>query len=94
LVVVNEETGEAIEQVAPVVQIDDVDGDEESEDMVDDVVGSPEDRGVIRALPVDGVMVGDDSVPSTGADFSADGAAMPALPVEEEEVMDENVETQ
>jgi penicillin-binding protein 2 len=94
LVVVNEETGEAVEQVAPVVQMDDVDGDEESEDMVDDVVGSPEDRGVIRALPVDGVVVGDDSMPSRGADFSADGAAMPALPVEEEEVMDENVETQ
>jgi hypothetical protein len=49
---------------------------------------------VIRALPVDGVVVGDDSMPSRGADFSADGAAMPALPVEEEEVMDENVETQ
>jgi penicillin-binding protein 2 len=92
LVVVNEETGEAVEQVAPVVQMDDV--DEESEDMDVGIDGSPEDRGVIRALPVDGVVEGFDAMPPTGADFSVDGAAMPALPVEEEEVMDENVETQ
>jgi penicillin-binding protein 2 len=92
LVVVNEETGEAVEQVAPVVQMDDV--DEESDDMDVGIDGSPEDRGVIRALPVDGVVEGFDAMPPTGADFSVDGAAMPALPVEEEEVMDENVETQ
>jgi penicillin-binding protein 2 len=94
LVVVNEETGEAVEQAA-IAQTDDVESDEESEDMEEGVEGSPEERGVIRALPVDGVVEGGDAMPPTDADFSGsgDGAAMPALPVEEdEEVMDENVE--
>jgi hypothetical protein len=49
LVVVNEETGEAVEQAA-IAQTDDVESDEESEDMED---AAPEDRGVMRALPVD-----------------------------------------
>jgi penicillin-binding protein 2 len=91
LVVVNEETGEAVEQAA-IAQMDDVESDEESEDMED---AAPEERGVIRALPVDGVVEGGDAMSPTDADFSGsgDGAAMPALPVEEdEEVMDENVE--
>ena len=94
LVVVNEETGEAVEQAA-IAQTDDVQSDEESEDMEEGVEGSPEERGVIRALPVDGVVEDGDAMPPTDADFSGsgDGAAMPALPVEEdEEVMDENVE--
>jgi penicillin-binding protein 2 len=91
LVVVNEETGEAVEQAA-IAQTDDVESDEESEDMED---AAPEDRGVMRALPVDGVVEGGDAMPPTGADFSGsgEGGAMPALPVEEDdEVMDENVE--
>jgi hypothetical protein len=72
--------------------MDDVESDEESEDMED---AAPEDRGVMRALPVDGVVEGGDAMPPTGADFSGsgEGGAMPALPVEEDdEVMDENVE--
>jgi penicillin-binding protein 2 len=96
LVVVNEETGEAVEQAAPVAKIDDIESDEESED--EDVVdATPDERGVMRALPVDGVVEGGDAMPPTGAELSGsgEGGAMPALPVDEdEEVMDENVETQ
>jgi penicillin-binding protein 2 len=95
LVVVDEKTGEAVEQAAPVAQVDDVESDDESEEMEDTVDAAPQERGVMRALPVDGVVEGDDAMPPTGADFSGsgEGSAIPALPVnEDEEVMDENVE--
>ena len=94
LVVVNEETGEAVEQVAPalVPMMDVVEGDEESGEVENVADASPEERGVMRALPLDGVEGGGGFVPTNEQD-TGDGTAMPALPVEEDdEVMDENVE--
>ena len=94
LVVVNEETGEAVEQVAPalVPMMDVVEGDEESGEVENVADASPEERGVMRALPLDGVEGGGGFVP-TNEQHTGDGTAMPALPVEEDdEVMDENVE--
>jgi penicillin-binding protein 2 len=94
LVVVNEETGEAVEQVAPalVPMMDVVEGDEESGEVENVVDASPEERGVMRALPLEGVEGGGGFVP-TNEQHTGDGTAMPALPVEEDdEVMDENVE--
>ena len=94
LVVVNEETGEAVEQVAPalVPMMDVVEGDEESGEVENVVDASPEERGVMRALPLEGVEGGGGFVPTNEQD-AGNGIAMPALPVEEDdEVMDENVE--
>ena len=94
LVVVNEETGEAVEQVAPalVPMMDVVEGDEESGEVENVADASPEKRGVMRALPLDGVEGGGGFVPTNEQD-AGNGIAMPALPVEEDdEVMDENVE--
>ena len=94
LVVVNEETGEAVEQVAPalVPMMDVVEGDEESGEVENAADTSPEERGVMRALPLEGVEGGGGFVPTNEQD-AGNGIAMPALPVEEDdEVMDENVE--
>jgi penicillin-binding protein 2 len=92
--VVNEETGEAAEQAAPAIKLDDVESDEEAEGMEEAVSGVSAKREVIRALPVNDAEVGDE-MPPTSAGFSGDKDAMPASPVEsDDEVMDENVETQ
>jgi penicillin-binding protein 2 len=96
LVVINEETGEAAEQAAPVVQMDDVEGNEDSESVENSVDLESDGRGVIRALPVDDVAEGGDVVPRADANFSGsvERGALPALPVEDDDVLDENVETQ
>jgi penicillin-binding protein 2 len=89
LVVVDEESGEAVEPVPPVVRMDVIDEMEEEEE-VDGVMDVAADgRGVIRALPVDEANV----MPQGEFDNSAGNGAMPPMPLgEDDEVMDENVE--
>jgi hypothetical protein len=92
LVVVDEESGEAVEPAPPVVRMDVIDEMEEEED-VDGVMDVAADgRGVIRALPVDEVDEAS-AMPQGEFDNSAGNGAMPAMPLgEDDEVMDENVE--
>jgi penicillin-binding protein 2 len=92
LVVVDEESGEAVEPAPPVVQMDVIDEMEEEEE-VDGVMDVAADgRGVIRALPVDEVDEAS-AMPQGEFDHSARYGAMPAMPLgEDDEVMDENVE--
>ncbi|MGA0854201.1 MAG: hypothetical protein ACO3RK_05235 [Luteolibacter sp.] len=92
LVVVDEESGEAVEPAPPVVRMDLIDEMEEEEE-VDGVMDDAADgRGVIRALPVDEVDEAN-ATPQGEFDNSAGNVAMPAMPLgEDDEVMDENVE--
>ncbi|MEY5013523.1 MAG: hypothetical protein RLY69_1238, partial [Verrucomicrobiota bacterium] len=92
LVVIDEESGEAVEPAPPVVRMDVIDEMEE-EEAVDGVMDVAADgRGVIRALPVDEVDEAS-AMPQGAFDNAAGNGAMPAIPLgEDDEVMDENVE--